>query len=572
MVLVYDKPLGGKVMIKENFHHFSNENDMMEKFFKPLIACLTELNNFLLTCRAIRPDNLFFLDAAKTKIVIGDFLATNPAAEQPIFVENIESALCNPIGRGEGRISDDIYSFAVTALALEIGYIPDFWTKNEEILENKILEGSYTALCAKLEIQPFLMDFLKGCLADDAEHRWNLNSLAIWLTGKKVPFIGNAKIKKASRPYLFNGKTYFSPRSLAKAFVNNWDLAKTDIYSDAFLLWLTRAFGEDSKISEDFLTLKKESVSKNNALQKDLLLAETCMLLDEKAPVRYHTLSFMPDAMGALLADAYINNKDITPFYDLLSYAIPGNWKGLMPENNEFSIATYSVLSSEVKSTFWGSGLERCLYMLAHNCPCLSKILDRYYVENIETLLPSLNEIAKNINTKTRPIDLHIAAFIACKVPGISHKTFEAMSKEQEYIFLEAMILLYAIIQKQYGPQNLYGLASWIGGLISPIIESYHNYNIRKRIEADIPKVIRKGNLIELSIYLNDFQLRKEDKDGFTSAIKEYIYNVRELEELEQKRPELKKYSIFLGQQLAAIISVSAALIVAFSLLVYSLF
>ena len=116
------------------------------------------------------------------------------------------------------------------------------------------------------------------------------------------------------------------------------------------------------------------------------------------------------------------------------------------------------------------------------------------------------------------------------------------------------------------------GLSSWIGGLLVPIVESYYNQNIRKRIEADIPKIIRKGSIIELSAYLNDVQIRKEDKEGFTSATKEYIYTVKEMEELEQKRPEMKKYSAALGEQLAAIIAVSTVLIVAFSLLISFLF
>ncbi|MBR7159038.1 MAG: hypothetical protein IKD08_05135 [Alphaproteobacteria bacterium] len=573
MVLIYARPLGGKVMPEGKVTRPFGETEIMGKVIEPFVSFLRELDAMSITCRGIRPDNLFYLDEAKTKIVVGDFLAANPASEQPMFAEDIESSLCHLQGRGEGRNAEDIYSLAVTTLALAVGSVPEFWLKDEELLAMKIEVGSYTTMAKRFEDFTFMLDFLKGCLADYSEQRWTVDVLGLWLSGKKVPFLGSSRGRCASRGYLFNGNTYFLPRSLAIAFVKNWKLATEDIYSESFSAWLSRAFGDDVKLSEEFAALKKESMTRvNNPAQKDILLAETCMLLDDKAPVRYRTLSFMPDGLGALLVNAYQTGEELTPFYEVIANVIPGSWKGIMPENVGYSPALFSSLAAEIKSNNWGSGLERCLYMLARTCPCLSRLLEKHYVENIEALLPSLNEAASTEDTKQKPIDRHIAAFIACRFAGVSPQPFETMSKNQEYMFLEAMILLYALVQKHYGPQTLNGLSSWIGGLLVPIVESYYNQNIRKRIEADIPKIIRKGSIIELSAYLNDVQIRKEDKEGFTSATKEYIYTVKEMEELEQKRPEMKKYSAALGEQLAAIIAVSTVLIVAFSLLISFLF
>ncbi len=573
MVLIYAKPLGGKVMPAKKAERPFSETELKDKFLYPMIAFLTEAAAQPFTCRGIRPDNLYYLDEAKTKIVVGDFLAANPAAEQPLFAETIESSMSQLLGRGEGRTADDIYSLAVTAWTLFLGYVPDSFLLNDEILNAKITLGSYPALTAKFEVPPFLLDFLKNCLADDAELRGNLSALALWQEGKKIPFAVIPKVKKTSRGYLFNGKNYFSPRELARAFVKEWNTATVDIYSDSFEIWLGRAFGDDVKILEDFIGLKKEAQLQNDLPRKnDVLLAKTCMLLDAKAPVRYRTLSFFPDALGAILAQAMQNGGDLSIISEVITYEIPGDWQGIMPENYISPSALYLSLAQEIKLNGWGYGLERCLYTLAHNCPCLSKILEKYYVTEAEELLVALNAEAKKVDNKQKPIDRHIAAFVAYKVSGVTKTTLDMLDSRQDFVFLETLLFIYASIQKQFGPPTLYGLCGWIGSLLAPVVDSYHNQNIRKRLEADIPKLVRKGSLVDLSAYLNDTQIRKEDKDGFTSATKEYIYTVQELEELEKKRPEVKKYSLFLGQQLSAIISVCAALLVAATLMMSMLF
>ena len=77
------------------------------------------------------------------------------------------------------------------------------------------------------------------------------------------------------------------------------------------------------------------------------------------------------------------------------------------------------------------------------------------------------------------------------------------------------MLSVLAIVQWRLGPEALYGLSGWVGGLMGPVINSYQNRNKRKDLEKEIPKLVRKGNLAALYNYLDNPEERQGDAEGF---------------------------------------------------------
>ncbi len=95
------------------------------------------------------------------------------------------------------------------------------------------------------------------------------------------------------------------------------------------------------------------------------------------------------------------------------------------------------------------------------------------------------------------------------------------------------MLSVLAIVQWRLGPDAVYGLASWVGGLMGPIINSYENRQKRKEIEKEIPKLVRKGNLPELYNYLDNPEERQRDAEGFAWAKAEFAAAEKQIYELQ---------------------------------------
>ena len=111
MALIYEMPLGGKVFEKgiSNIDLASN-NEKFRKVALSLMGLNDAFKGMEMTHRAIRADNLYYKDAERTEIVVGDCAASFPAYYQPPMFEPIESLMADRQARGNGTIRDDIYS------------------------------------------------------------------------------------------------------------------------------------------------------------------------------------------------------------------------------------------------------------------------------------------------------------------------------------------------------------------------------------------------------------------------------------------------------------------------------
>ncbi|MBT7451370.1 MAG: hypothetical protein HN793_11120, partial [Rhodospirillaceae bacterium] len=115
IIIIYFRPLGGRVMdslsaIREKIP----EHQFPKLIIKPIADALIELGQKGITHRAIRPDNLYYMDEGRQKIVLGDCCTSVAASDQPVVLESIESGMSGVYGRGSGMYADDMYSFGVT--------------------------------------------------------------------------------------------------------------------------------------------------------------------------------------------------------------------------------------------------------------------------------------------------------------------------------------------------------------------------------------------------------------------------------------------------------------------------
>lgn len=568
MILLYEMPLGGRVVHSKTYDKVlpEEEAEKITRWIRPLLMGINNLSLRGLTHREIRPDNLFYLDTEKTKVVWGDCISSPPGFDQPPTFETIESSMCSPAGKGNGETSDDLYAFGATLICLGLGYNPVESLSADELLELKIYKGSYATLIGEERVSLGLIELLRGLLADNVSQRWDISSTQLWADGRRLTPVQAKAIKASQRPFLFNNVEYFSYRTLAYAFYKNWDSAAEAIRSEKLQTWLIRGF-DDKPVADAIqksidMALVRFSTKEK---QDDFFVARTCMLLDPSAPLRVRECSFMPDALGQMLATYAADERMIKVLIGLIATGYLESWY----EFHRDRVAEQHIKSMQIilQKPELGMGIERLMYDLNDGLPCQSPLIVKDYVDDIKDLMPALEEVAKKVGAKMDPIDRHIAAFIAVKFGTKLSDQIALLNSQKENVSIQGMLNLFASLQRTFGPDKLYAFCSWIGGLVSPIINSYHSLEKRQQLEKNLPKLIRKGSLPEIYSFLDDKQERLSDMNYFEQAKKEYAKLSEEIEFLDGNREKREHEGLMLGNQIAAVISFGISVLTMFLLL-----
>jgi hypothetical protein len=154
-----------------------------------------------------------------------------------------------------------------------------------------------------------------------------------------------------------------------------------------------------------------------------------------------------------------------------------------------------------------------------------------------------------------------VVAFIAARYAKDTMAQIHALNDLDPRKSTLAMLAILALIQWKLGPESLPGLASWLGGLMTPVIESYHSRDRRARLQKEVPKLVRKGNLPELYKLLDDPEQRQTDFDEFAVARQQYAQAAQQVAALESGNYRVSENSEKLGQQTAASISAAVAVL-----------
>lgn len=566
MFVVYDRPAGGRVMTSLNAEIRRYDDwEVSKKLVAPLSTALRELSSRGVTHRAIRPTNMFYMGTGHESIVLGDCVTSPPAFDQPAMFEPIESAMAHFAARGSGHYSDDMYSLGVTLVLLLLGRNPVAHQDDATILANKMAQGSYAALISEERLPISSIEVLRGLLCDDMDERWPIESLDLWLQGRRLSPLQAKLPKRTQRSFHFNGKEYNSARDIGMALARHWKEAIPVVLGGQLELWLRRALEDKEKADAVSSTVRNVTGALTDKKSgADLMLCKVCMILDPKAPVRYKGLHVMPDGFGPLLALTLAEGKDTRLIVEAILREVPKLWlesrDRYSPENSILE-QNFRELRDFMKAGNIGTGIERCLYELNESLAVQSPILADQYVADIRELLPALNEVSKRIDPKTAPFDRHIAGFLATHMNYDVSKQIAAINSSDPAASMLGILNLLAILQWRLGPNELLGLTSWVGGLlIGPVVNSYHSRDRRKVLEREIPRLVRNGSLLELYKFVDNGEERQKDTDGFAWAQAEWAAAEEEISELEGSKDRREANALHFGQQSAAVTSVLIAL------------
>jgi serine/threonine protein kinase len=561
-VIIFEKPQGGKVSeLIESGKARIGEYDIVQRVLTPIATAILHLSDAEIPHRAIRPDNLYFMDADMTDLVLGECVTTPPGYDQPPIFEGIERSMTPSYGRGLGDSTDDYYALGVTIVMILIGYNPMEKYSILDILATKIEKGSYAAVCGNARLPISVIEVLRGLLSDENEARWGPDQIDAWTNGRKQSPTQRQVEAKASAAYLFDKHSHISPRTLAYAFAANYEEAFRTLKSDEnFEIWLRRSL-EDEDMADIYAGLMEHAVSMAGTptAEPDVVISRICMLLDPNGPIRYRKMAFMPDSLGTVIAIKSMVEKNTETITDIIKGEIYDFWFKAQLHNTSTIIdwqRTFVRSRGYLMIPDLGYGIERCLYEMNENVPCQSPLIIDECVVDSEDLLGALDGVSNKVESGSHPIDRHIAAFIAARFVEDVHLHLKAVSAPAPDRTALGTLSLLAYLQYVHRGKPVLGLASWVGSLLGPVINTYHNRTTRRELEKEIPQLVRKGSLPELFDLLENAERRNTDNSGFTESQARFVSCENEIIEVIGVEGEREAKILASGRKVTAMISI----------------
>lgn len=568
LALIYEQPLGGRVMESMTDVITANQDHQFAKtVLRPLSVALGELNNHGVNHRAIRPTNLFYADAAGTRIVMGDCATSPVGLDQPVVCETIESGMCQPEGRGAGNFSDDYYALGVCAVMLLIGRDPTAGLDDAEIVKRKLNQGTYATLVSDQRVPLNMIEVLRGLLADDTSQRWDFEQLDLWFNGRRMSPVQARPLRRAQRAFVFMNQEFLSTRHLAHEMATHWDKAAPIVLEGKLEIWLRRGLDDNQLADQVAMAIRNATAASERSRRSlnDLALANVLIVMDPDAPIRFREVRAHMDGFGGVLSAQLARGQDTRSITDVILAEIPKMWLGVResfsPEYVQLDGTFKELREFLLDGANKGAGLERCLYEMNDSQPCLSPLFEKELVLTIRDVLPALDRIGTRMDGKTNPLDRHLVAFVAARFPKEIGPQLLALNESDPKRSTLGMLSLLAVLQWRLGPEVVHGLCSWVGGLMGPIINSYQSRERRRALEQEIPRLVRKGSLPELYNFVDNADERKADFDEFQRARADWAMAQQQIHNLESGQVGADETAERMGQKAAATGAVGVAIL-----------
>jgi len=536
---------------------------VMSNIIKPMINVLLDMRDKDLIHGEIWPGNIYDGGSAtKEKLRLGECLISPASSQLPALYEPIERAMADPIGRGIGTTSDDLYAFGVSLAVMMRSEDPLKDLSDAEIVTRKIEKGSYTTLVGNERFSGAILELLRGLLYDDKAQRWSLDEVQAWLDGRRLSPKQSPKRIKANRPIIYNDKKFTRPELLAKNLNVNPVMTAKLVESGELQVWLDRAIEDKSLKGRMETTMDDLAAIEKGDGYAERLSSRVAITLNPDAPISYKGLNFMPEGFGKAFARDYIKGGDVQAYIEvmrgifllqIIRQKTDVDQAGLI---NKFDSARAYIGQTKI-----GAGLERCLYHLDSDAPCMSGALSEHYVQTPEELITALNDVAGRTSKPKMIIDRHIAAFLSAKDRKNIDPYMADLASEDRPRQIMAEIKVLATIQKRSQLGNFPALAGWIAGRLSPVYEKFHDAKKRKDLAIEVGKISKTGDLTKMAVLFDDEHLYENDFHMFAQAKEAFDGLMREEKYLKDKLENRVGFGEQTGQQIASFVALVVSLV-----------
>ncbi|GGB28669.1 hypothetical protein GCM10011505_07440 [Tistrella bauzanensis] len=563
--VIMERPQGGRVMDWLRAEGQSLDDlEMSRLLLRPLAAALKAVHDVRTAHRAIAPDNLYFVDSARTRIALGDCLCGPPGESQPVAFESVERAAAHPAGRGDGGPREDFFALGALFAAALARKVPG--TESPEaaadLMLRRLERGSYVALTDRARFGSDVGGLLRGLLSDNAEERWGFEEVRAWLDGRRSIGAMHSTRPQAARAFTFKGVDHSNTMSLATALAQHWREALRVVIEEKLDGWVARAIGDERRGSMIAQTISAGRT--DGGAGADATLARVLAALDPEGPLRLRHVSVMKDGLGTLIAVSFLDDDRDTrqALAEMLVEGLPITSLGLVDTNDaqrrrlaQSEMAEFMRLRGFVAETIMGFGLERVLYDLNPTLPCLSPLVADAYPQTVPALLMALDQRAAKAGRGTAPVDRHIAAFIATKL-GISYAGALKGVVRQDSEASERLSQLNLLsLAQETQPQVLVpALSRWLVQRLGPVVQSYGAKTTRAWMEKELERAVSTGNLNALRAIVDNPDRRMADDSGMAAARTTHAQLGMAMRRYDETRAARRAEAQHFGRQVAAMV------------------
>lgn len=565
---VYENNLGKPLMANPRTGGLGwKPDDVLSFVVRPLVNVLMDFRDKDVIHGEIHPGNMFDASQAKIdRVILGDCLAVPVSYNLPAMYETIERGMADPIARGAGSFIDDMYSLGVSIAVLLRSHDPLEGMTDKEIVEHKMEYGSYNALISKDRFTGSILELLRGLLYDDAAQRWNIDDVSAWLDGRRLSPKQSAKKIKATRPIPFNGEKYLYPEALARDLSDNPSDVVQIIDGGEMGQWLERAIDDKILTGRVEKAVTMASDAGRSGAFPERLTTRLGIALHPDAPIRYRTISVMPDGVGKALTQAYLKKTNVQIYEEFINHHFVVQWVDMLIHATvdvSSIISRFDSCRNFLRQNQIGYGIERCIYFLNPECHCLSDKLKAFIVRSPEDMMDAFEEIATMPNRPLMFFDRHIVAFLSVKDRKNIDPYLPEISSDKTYKKVLAELKTLATIQKRSRLGHFPGICGWIADNLEPVYERYHDRELRKSLKSKVDRLKTGGDISKIAALFDDPKTEENDRREFRRAMKEFFDRERESKILSAKLAKDEHFGRETGRQASAFVSgVIAAIII----------
>ncbi|QQG36967.1 MAG: hypothetical protein HYS17_04135 [Micavibrio aeruginosavorus] len=573
-VFIYENNLGQPLMKSVAGQGMGWKNEKaLTSVIKPIVGVLADLRDADIVHGHINPMNLFDGNSRTVdKVILGDCVAAPASFLQPALFEPIERAMCQPIGRGLGTFEDDMYALGVTLTILLRVRDPLEGLSEDDIIAEKIQQGSYAALTGKERFTGAILELLRGLLYDDRAQRWNIVDVMSWLDGQRLSPKQSSKKVKAARHIQFNEERYNRPVLLAMDLEKNVSQAVQLIDGGEMEQWINRSLEDNLTKGRLEQVIEGSHEQGRNAGYAERLVSRVSMALDPEAPLRYKGIHVTPDGFPLSLLDACLHKKDLGPYVDIINQQLMMNWLSVQTDMRYdvgAIVGKFDSCRAFLRQQGIIYGVERCLYFLVPDAPCYSEKLREFYVLTPEDMLRAFEKIADRPNRPQLFVDRHIAAFLSVRDRKVIDPYLVDLNAPEPYKRVMGNIKVLATIQSRIRSEPFPGVCRWIASLLDVYYARIHDRELRQKIKDKVERLKDTGDIGKMILLLDSQDIKHNDFQDFRQAMVDYGKLREEAHELEKKLAKPETFVREVGREYAAIIAsaLSGIVIIAFSII-----
>lgn len=567
--LIYRHNLGAPLLASgEDKSGLGMKNEtVIEAVVRPMASLLAAFRDRDFVHGSIRVENMFSGAAGGRldRVMLGDCLATPVSFAQPVVYETIHRGMADPVARGRGMQSDDLYSFGVALAVMMRTKDPLKGLTDHEIIKHKIDVGTYAAVTGKDRFTGSILELLRGLLNDDPAERWKLDEVIAWLDGRRLSPKQPWRQKRAARPLAMGGHKYFNSSVLAMDIDKYPSEAVPLIENGELEQWIMRSL-DDTTMLERY---QKEMISFRDGAKspsaQDRMLSTVSQIMDPHAPLRYRGAHMMAGGIGPAITEKLVHGQDVKSYNDILSQGIALNWV-LAQDNSHMDtsalMSRFDACRSVLRHGKLGYGFERCVYMLDPDAPCLSDKLREYAAYTADDFLLAFESLCKKGKASPMFLDRHSAAFLSVKDRRCIDNYLFDLNAREEHKRLLGELQVFAALQQAAEMPGLPAIAQAFNKRMPILLARFHDRTIHEKMKKSLDEYAVNGNLVKMAQLLTNTEVINKDFYAFREAMREFAGLNIEYETLQRGLKNKRSYGAKNGQDISAVVcAVIAALI-----------